>query len=532
MNTKHVEYRVFGPPGTGKTARLSTQIARAAESKGSDGVLVASFTKAAATELAGRNLPVNRENVGTLHALCYRQLGRPTIAETQIDEWNEDVPPAYRFSGGDVDLDEPSTDRVHDTPSNALFEHYQILRARMIPEAAWPQSVRDFATRWQVWKENHDYADFTDLIDLTYRAGAPPPGAPAVGFFDEVQDFTALELALVRRWAQHLEYVVLAGDDDQTIYTFKGATPDTFLAGEPDQKVILDQSYRVPRAVQAKAEAWIKQVARREPKVYRPRDEEGEVRRLNGGTRNPEPLIADIERQLAAGRTVMVLASCSYLLRPVIAVLRHAGMLYHNPYCRVSGEWNPLTPGKGLSTAARLLAYLRPDRAVWGDEARVWTPQDLKAWTGLLRSEGVLKRGAKAQIERMGGHEEVGDEILALFEGAVIDGACSLSLDWLEASAGVAKAQALTFPLAIARKHGAAKLREQPRVCIGTIHSVKGGEADTVYLLPDLSRSGMEEWMYGGERRDAIRRQFYVGMTRARHSIVLCAPASHNAVSL
>ena len=45
------EYQIFGPPGTGKTTYLANQIKLAAEKFGPQAVLVASFTRAAATEL-------------------------------------------------------------------------------------------------------------------------------------------------------------------------------------------------------------------------------------------------------------------------------------------------------------------------------------------------------------------------------------------------------------------------------------------------------------------------------------------------
>ena len=67
---------------------------------------------------------------------------------------------------------------------------------------------------------------------------------------------------------------------------------------------------------------------------------------------------------------------------------------------------------------------------------------------------------------------------------------------------------------------------------MGTIHSVKGGEADVVYLFPDLSVSGMDEWDGTVEQRAPIYRLFYVGMTRARETLVLCPQAKKWAVEL
>jgi replication-associated recombination protein RarA len=55
------ETHIWGPPGCGKTTYVSRQVAKAAEKYGGDAVLVSSFTKAAATELAMRNLPIPQD---------------------------------------------------------------------------------------------------------------------------------------------------------------------------------------------------------------------------------------------------------------------------------------------------------------------------------------------------------------------------------------------------------------------------------------------------------------------------------------
>ena len=84
----------------------------------------------------------------------------------------------------------------------------------------------------------------------------------------------------------------------------------------------------------------------------------------------------------------------------------------------------------------------------------------------------------------------------------------------------------MQFPLAIAKKLGPLSLKMTPKVIIGTIHSVKGGEADVVYLFPDLSMAGYREWIAPGDGHDSVVSQFYVGMTRAREVLVLCPNAT------
>ena len=61
----------------------------------------------------------------------------------------------------------------------------------------------------------------------------------------------------------------------------------------------------------------------------------------------------------------------------------------------------------------------------------------------------------------------------------------------------------------------------EPQIVIGSIHSVKGAEADCVYIYPDLSTSGDKEWKSCGGSRDSVIRVFYVAITRARESVGL-----------
>src|SRR5688572_24171648 len=79
-------YVLVGPPGTGKTTE-QTRLITEAQDRGWQ-PLVASLTRTAARELAGREMPIAPERIGTLHAHAYRALGGPTIAESKLAEWN------------------------------------------------------------------------------------------------------------------------------------------------------------------------------------------------------------------------------------------------------------------------------------------------------------------------------------------------------------------------------------------------------------------------------------------------------------
>ena len=547
------EYRVFGPPGTGKTTYLSRQIEKAAgEYNGS--VIVSSFTRAAAVELVQRKLPVSRESIGTLHALCYRALGRPKIAELFTEDFNTEYP-GYKVSQRGTAMEDIEAVKSK-TQGDEIFAQMQIKRARMIPKSVWPETLLDFSRVWEGWKEENGYMDFTDLIEEAIRSVPVAPQSPAVGFFDEVQDFTPVQLKLVRQWVSHMDFAILAGDDDQCIYSFAGASPEAFLEPELSQEYVrvLDKSWRLPRKIQEYADSWIRKVAVRYPKQYRPKDSEGFVTLFDAKWKNPELYIREIERYIQGGKTVMILATCSYMLDPLKKILKEAAIPFHNPYRKSRGDWNPLGSRRGTTMVERILAYLLPSFELWGEQARYWRLDDLKKWVMVLNSSGVLKRGAKTLLldklkdvkeeddptsfdfganvedtsfdygENKESQADV-DEILSMLEPHALERAEASDLDWFYHNLLPAKKKIAQYPVSIVQKHGARALVEKPRLIVGTIHSVKGGEADIVYLFPDLSQEAYRNAMTDRSNRDSIKRQMYVGMTRAREGLYICEPS-------
>lgn len=515
------EYRIFGPPGTGKTTYLLRQAHQCAERYGSDRILITSFTRAAAHEIAQRETSIHRDQIGTLHALCYRALGKPIIAESKIHEWN-DLEKHYQIS---LIEDDDSASFFHSYDKQysgtALLAEYQRQRALMTPLELMPIRVQAFAHRWEAWKSANGYFDFTDLIDTAYKEIDTPPGSPIVGFFDEVQDFSKLELALVRRWGEKMEYFVLVGDDDQCLYHFKGAEPTAFLQPQipPEYKRILRQSFRVPRAVHALANNLVQRIRIREQKMYDPRDADGAIHFSSVNWKDPYMLISSVERDVLRGKRVMILASCGYMLTPTISLLRTAGIPFSNPYRTRVRQWNPL-----LNKATRQVkAFLAPRYL-----NRWWTPDELLTWTDAIRSHNTLLHGAKARIERIVGSTPLSQETLeSLFEPEALAAAQSYDLQWLLRSAKNTKiAEQLLYPITVSQKFS---LDSEGAVIVGTIHSVKGAEADSVYVFPDLSDAGSRELL---TLNDPIYRLFYVAVTRAKESVTLFAPVSRYAVKI
>lgn len=541
------EYRIFGPPGTGKTTNLTRQIQRAVNRYGADSILVTSFSRTAAAELAGRDLPIARERVGTLHSHCWHVLGGPEIAESNVDEWNRDNPSLTitpskkhkRLDGDDGGDDESETEKPGDKELKRLSRY----RGLMIPREGWPATLVEFEKRWSEYKRENGLLDFTDLIEVCHRDVRVAPRNPSVIFADEAQDLNRMQLRLIRKWGEHAEYFIVAGDDDQTIYSFTGAAPEAFLDPDipEDHKIVLKQSYRVPRAVHSFAEDLIRRVTRRQPKEYLPRPEDGALVRFSrGGYKSAEFAILNTATEhLERGKTVMFLAACGYMLRPVIAVLRKHGIPFHNPYRKSNGFWNPLRQGSRGSTVSRILSLLigHPD---YGPDYRPWTQGDVSAWAEHLQAKGILKRGVRKTMVATDPSTPATIESLdAIFELSAIESlmtACDQGirelLEWWQAHVTTDVRRRAQFPLDIAIRRGPGALASTPQVTVGTVHSVKGGQADVVYLFPDLSQAGEAHYARGGAARDSVIRQFYVGATRAYESLYICRAESSQAIGI
>ena len=520
-------WHVLGPPGTGKTTYLSRQIEAARAARGDGAVTVVSFTRAAAREIGGRVGRTSGERrVGTLHSLLYHAYGQPEIAEGHVADWNAQAPTDWHMSARKTGLDDLDVAGI--TGGDALTLRAQQLRAAMLEPARWPLDVGAFHASWIAWCERAGYVDFTGLVERAVREWTPPPAGTEGLIVDETQDMTPLEIHVVRLWSTMAQQTVVAYDDDQAIYGFRGASAASVLDLPCDEahRRVLSRSYRVPVDVHRVAQGWIERCARRAAKAYLPRPAQGEVIRSSATGEDCSELV---ELADAGPGSTMILATCGYMLRAVIAELRAAAVPYHNPYRADRGDWNPIK-----STCARLAAFAArsPEIAGEGAQLHCWTIADAWRWAEHLDARCFAERGAKARLKTLAADDERSAELLD--ESAWFSPA---QLPWISAGDVMAyqshvlgtHRRAYDYPIRLARRDPRL-LTATPRVIVGTVHSVKGGEADTVCLLPDLSPSAHEQWI--GPGADDVRRVIYVGMTRARERLVLCSPTGERRVDL
>lgn len=513
---------IVGPPGTGKTTTLIGSehvegVVGAALAAGVDPSRtgVVSFTKAAVGEARTRAMArygmdeSELINWRTLHSLGLNIQGGGFKMLTPKDMREFEAEYGYQISApADEDgFAQAEGAANHDNDDQLVADVYQWARARResidVACETWRgrqadvSAVRRFAEVYPKFKAERSRQDFTDMLE-----GALGRGAPALDLLviDEAQDLSPLQIALAEQVMARAKRVVIAGDDDQAIMGFQGASARWLI--ELTQKHphrVLAQSWRVPRLAHMMAQVIAGRIEERIPKRYDPRAEEGWVRSTFADLAPME-----IAEQIAAGRSVSWLGRTRFQTSRAAAALFAMGV----PYTAERGGRNPLG-SPALLAAARCALRVHSGLDVTADDVDALLKQASMEAAGLKRgakkAAGTLSGRVTAAHARSVGLEPLWRR-LEYDPWAVLD-----KID----------ADIRSYYAKVLRRDG-----EPPEnACtVTTMHASKGREWDVVLLSTDHSAAVQRSLHGEAIDADPEHRVAYVAATRTRWGLVLVQP--------
>ena len=290
---------VFAGAGSGKTRVITYRVAHLISEHGVAPwqILAVTFTNKAAGEMRQRLLGLLGEEgsavrVGTFHATCARLLrrhGQSTGLSKDFTIYDDqDQLALVKRVLRDLGLDEkryqpkPMAGRI-----NRAKQEVQGPDDIETPDA-WSEVVRKVYTTYEERLHQANALDFGDLIYRTVRALENDEvfRAEVVGRFshvlvDEFQDTNQAQFRLVRLLAEGHRNLSVVGDDDQSIYRWRGADRRNILdfrASFPDATLVkLEQNYRSTKRILRSANAVITRNTEREPKELWTDNEEGDA---------------------------------------------------------------------------------------------------------------------------------------------------------------------------------------------------------------------------------------------------------------
>jgi len=166
-----------------------------------------------------------------------------------------------------------------------ILQQLSRYRGLLIPIKDWPLALRQFEAKWTRYKRDLHLLDFTDLIEQCLRDVPVAPTNPTVIFADEAQDLNRMQLTLVRKWGERattsssLAMTTSAFFRSRVLLRTPSSTR-TFRTTTRSSQAVVSRAQSVHRL----ADKLIRQLTRRQEKVYLARPEPGAVHRISNGT--------------------------------------------------------------------------------------------------------------------------------------------------------------------------------------------------------------------------------------------------------
>lgn len=291
---------VLAGPGSGKTHVITSRakVLTTEYKVAPNNILVITFTKAAAVEMQQRFERLMKKQhtgvqFGTFHAVFFQILryaygftGANIIREEQKSQFFRET-----IRQMELELDDEN-DFIAGIESEVSLvkgdminlEHYYSLNCS-------EEIFKKIYHAYDDYLKRHNLLDFEDMLVFTYELFCQRKDILALWqkkfqyiLIDEFQDINTLQYKIVQMLAKPQDNLFIVGDDDQSIYRFRGAKPEIMLNFQKDypgaKKVLLDINYRSTKEIIDSAGRLIKHNQNRFPKEIRTIHGQGEKVKL------------------------------------------------------------------------------------------------------------------------------------------------------------------------------------------------------------------------------------------------------------
>lgn len=571
---------VLAGPGSGKTTVIAHRVKHLIEKDGVSGshILVITFTKAAANEMHARFEQLSSHfsgvTFGTFHSVFFMILRKAYgyDASNIIQEAEK-----YQIVRNIIEKKNLNYDGQEDFAKNVIAE-IGYVKSEMVNIDTYESSnmkPEDFRLVYQAYEDmlrKENKIDFDDMLVFTYELLRDRPDIRRMWqqrfryiLIDEFQDINRIQYDTIRLLLGREKNIFAVGDDDQSVYSFRGADTKIMLGFPedfPGTKIIcLNINYRCSSAITDSARRMIQKNQKRYKKEMISAFKKSECERIHvvevDGMQMEQEEMAKKIRALNENGIAYSNMAVLYRTNSEPAGLAMKLMQYNIPFKMKDKipDWlshfvvvNILDYIKlALGSRERELALRiinRPNRYISRDcfskeqinfeELKEYYKDNNSAVQRLVTLENDLNRiknlkpyAAVNYIRKAVGYD---DYLKTYAEYRGMDYHEYLDIaDEFQEMARNADSYDKWFAMLQEYRDKINERKKQSdytkdMVTLATMHSAKGLEFDQVFILNGVEGMTPHKKSVSDDEMEEERRMFYVAVTRARYGLYIYVP--------
>ncbi|MEG0805060.1 MAG: ATP-dependent helicase [Lachnospiraceae bacterium] len=575
---------VLAGPGSGKTLVITerTKYLIQEEKVPPEQILVISFTRASAKEMKERFLRLMDQRTttvsfGTFHSIFFSILKRAYHYQPEniVKEEVRFQLIAQIIQQLRLECEDEAEMAGNLLGEISLVKNLGINLDHYYAKSCGEEEFRMAFSKYQEFMRQNHYIDFDDMLIYTYELLTERKDILAGWqkkfryiLIDEFQDINKIQFDVIQLLAEPENHIFAVGDDDQSIYRFRGAKPEIMLGFQAcytdAKRIILDVNYRSQKEIVASTQNLIVHNSNRygkEMKAALRSEGPVEFKLYQDEKQESKEIIQSIQRSIQDGTlyndiTVLVRTNTQaryfteklmeynipfrmkermpniydhFIAKDVLAYLRlGAGSRARSDFLRIMNRPTRYLSRQSLYEGEvnfnHWKEYYEKAEQFWMVKRVKELYEDIEAIHRLSPFAAInyIRKGIgyDAYLREYAEKRNMNEaELLEILEELQLSAKEYLTLDeWSQ------HIEEFKETLA-AQNRGEV---QSDAITIATLHASKGLEYDTVYIM-DVNEGIMpyKKAILSSDLEEE-RRMFYVGMTRAKHKLYLSAVKMRN----